>query len=226
MKFRRLKQLLAPILSVAALVGSSGASASAISFDGPGDTATFLYAGSASGANLCADVTYSLTSWSGSSAIFHVSATNCSSGAGQNRLVSFGVGVVNPNLISAVVPGVTEWDATADTNFPGFGTVELCNYAGPNCSGGGSLGVDVGATDQFDLTLMFASAVGLESPITFSSPFASKWQSVGTTGGSLEIEGCIEGTRCTTNQVPEPGTLALLGLAAVAFGVARRRKPA
>jgi hypothetical protein len=226
MKFRRLKQLCAPILALAALVGSGAASASAITFDGPGDTATFLYGATASGANLCADVTYSLTSWSGSSAIFHVSATNCSSGAGQNRLVSFGVGVVDPDLISASVPGVTEWDATANTNFPSFGTVELCNYAGPNCSGGGSLGVNMGATDQFDLTLIFASTVGRESPITFSSPFASKWQSVGTTGGSVEIEGCLEGSRCTINQVSEPGTLALLGLAAVAFGVARRRKPA
>jgi hypothetical protein len=82
----------------------------------------------------------------------------------------------------------------------------------------------MGATDEFDLKLSFASPVGMEFPITFSSPFPSKWQSVGTTGGSVEIDGCLQGSTCTTNKVPEPGTLALLSLAALGFGPARRRK--
>lgn len=230
MKFPQFKHLFAAALSAAALAGSSAAQADSITFDAVSDTATFLYGATVDGANLCAEVSYQLASWGGSSAIFHVSATNCSTGAGSglnpNRLVSFGVGVINPDLLSASVPGVTEWDATINTNFPGFGTVELCNYAGSNCSGGASLGVYMGATDVFDLTLNFSSPVGIESPITFSSPFPSKWQSVGVSGNSVEIDGCLKGSTCTTNQVPEPGTLALLSLAAIGAGAVRRRRKA
>jgi len=159
-----------------------------------------------------------------------VTATNCTTGAGSgqhpNRLVSFGVGAINPEVVSAEVPVDGEWDAKTNSNLSGYGTVDLCIYAGPNCSGGGSLGVYTGATDQFDLTLMRASAVGIESPITFSGPFASKWQSVGILGSGVNVDACLEGPNCTSNHVPEPGSLALLSAAAIGFGVARRRKAA
>jgi hypothetical protein len=172
--------------------------ASSITFDSIGDAALFSYALSVDGANLCADVNYILSSWSGNTATFHVSAHNCSSGAGSgvnpNRLTSFGVGVINPDLLFATVPGVSEWDATTNTNFAGFGTVGLCSYAGVACSAGASLGVFVGVTDQFDLTLAFASAVGSFNPITFTDPFPSTWQEVGASGRSIQFGGCLLGT--------------------------------
>ena len=231
-----LQRIAAAALLTMGLAATSAVQASTVSFDSIGDTANFVYSATVDGADLHATVKYELTSWSGSTAVFHVVATNSSSGAGSasnsNRLVSFGVAVVNPDLIGAVVPGITEWDATINQNLPGWGTVELCNYAGSNCAGGASLGVYMGATDSFDLTLSFSSAVNATHPISFSSPFPSKWQSVGVNGGSTEFAGCLTteagcGTSTTTSRVPEPASMALvsLGLLAAA-GTTRRRRTA
>ena len=61
----------------------------------------------------------------------------------------------------------------------------------------------------------FKTAVGAATGVTFSSPYAAKFQSVGNKGGSWELEGCLEGaTGCNPRppqEVPEPGSLALAG---------------
>ena len=214
----KLRNLAAATLAVFAFAAPEGSKADPITFESLGDQTTFHYGGTVDGANLCADVTYTLASWAGSSAIFNVSATNCSGGAGStlnpNRLVSFAIGIVNPDLVSAVVPGVSEWDAVTDANFPSAGTVDLCSYAGATCSGGSSLGVFMGATDIFDVTLSLASAVGASNPITFDGSFFSKWQSVGLSGSGFTA----------TNQVPEPATLGLLALGFAGFAIVVRRR--
>jgi hypothetical protein len=216
--------------AVAALVAvTCGAHASLVTFDSIGDAATFTYSASVNGADLSATVTYTLSGWGGSTAIFHVSATNSSSGVGgglnPNRLTSFGIGLVTPDLVGADVSGVTEWDATVNNNFPGFGTVELCHYAGANCADGAALGVYMGATDQFDVALIFIEAISALNPIEFSSPAVSRWDNVGSTGTVQQVSGCLVGTICQTDPplaVPEPGSLALVALALLGQGLTTR----
>lgn len=220
------RNLAAATVAAVALGGAGAASAATVTFDSINDSYTFLYAGSYDGATLNATVTYKLLSWSGSTARFDVTAINTSTGPGQNRLTSFGIDVVNPDLIWASAGG-SEWDASLNTTAPGFGRVDLCNYSGSNCSGGGSGGVLEGDTDNFLLDLRFESSVNSTHPITFTSPYTSKWQSVGRDGDSYEFAGCIVGTQgCggTTTQVPEPATLGLLGLGLVGVGTTRLRR--
>lgn len=214
--------------AVLGLVVTGAAHATAITFDSIGDSATFNYAATVDGANLDATVVYELSSWGGASAIFHVTITNNSSGAGSgpqpNRLTAFAIEVVSPGLIGANVPGVGEWDATTFVNFPGFGAVELCNYAGATCGGGASLGVFMGATDQFDLAMTFASNVGSLTPITFSNPSPSLWQDVGVRGAVTQVAGCLAtDTVCGSNSIPEPTSGTLCALALLGMGVALRR---
>lgn len=220
-----LKKLAAASIAAVAM-GAGTAHAASVTFDSVNDEYSFLYAGSFDGATLNATVTYKLVSWSGSTARFGVTAVNSSFGPGQNRLTSFGIDVVNPDLIWASANG-TEWDAAINVTAPGFGTVDLCNYSGSNCAGGASGGVLEGDTDSFYLDLWFDSSVNSTHPITFTSPYTSKWQSVGVNGRSYEFGGCIVGTEgCggTTTQVPEPATLGLLGLGMLGVGATRLRR--
>jgi hypothetical protein len=217
-------------LALAAMLGGAiAAHATTVEFDALNDKGEFVWAGTYDGADLYAKVVYELTAWGGNSATFIVTAANGSSGAGSganpNRLVSFGVQIVNPDLIGADVPGASEWDATLDRTFPGFGTVDLCNYAGSTCSGGASLGVYMGATDTFTLDLTFASPVDKDHPIRFTSPFPSKWQSVGVQGRSYEFDDDVACTGdCLARTVPEPASLALVVLGLAGVGAARRRR--
>lgn len=225
-----MKSILKRVAALAAGVLAFSAQATTVTFDSLGDSFTFLYSGSADGATMSASVTYTLTAWNNRSATMSVSATNNSSGTGKGvhpiRLVAFGVSFTNPDLTSANVAGVGEWDAQADTQFDGSTVVQLCEYAGANCLDDTGLGVWQGDTDTFDLSLTFASRVEGRT-ITFGSPFDSKWQGVGRQGLIYGVTGCVNtDTNCVSqvNQIPEPTTLALGALALLGATAARRRQ--
>jgi hypothetical protein len=223
-----------PILKRAAALAAGllafSAQATTVTFDSLGDSFTFLYGGNVDGATMNASVTYTLTAWNNRTATMSVSATNNSTGTGRGlhpiRLVAFGVAFTTPDLTNANVAGIGEWDADADTQFDGSTVVQLCEYAGANCLDDTGLGVWQGDTDTFDLSLTFASRVEGRT-ITFGSPFESKWQGVGNQGLIYGVTGCLNSdTGCVSevNQIPEPTTLALGGLALLGAAAARRRQ--
>lgn len=227
---------LASVVGIVGLAFAGSASATFMfTFDDPTDVLLTTYDFTIDGAHVHATVTYDLTSINSTTAEFDVTGINTSTGAGQNRLVSFGVDVVTPPLTGASttnsLPTAGEWDAVAGpVTFPGFQKVDLCSYAGPNCSGGSSLGVLMGQTDTFHLILM--GAFGTVPSVTFTSPFPGKFQGVGNAGQSYEVDACAGSTACVPgpprpvpdNGVPEPGTLALLGLGLWGLYAAQRRK--
>ncbi len=126
------------------------------------------------------------------------------------------VGIVNYD--DGLLGGGTTWSADLlQGSAGGFGTVDLCAWAANNCQGGSANdGLVEGGMDM--VTLTFA---GNFSGITIFDIFPSKFQSVGTTGISLEPGGTV---RYTGTVVPEPSTLALFGIGLAGLGFMTRRR--
>lgn len=215
----------------AAFTFAGSAMALTFTFDSVGDTLLTTYSFTQDGADVTATVEYELTSISSTEAEFDVTIINSTALAqpGVNRLTAFGVDIVSGSITAAATsnssPTAGEWDATVDTNFPSFQQVNLCSYAGPNCSGGSSLGVAEQETDLFDLLL--TGTFGTTPSISFTSPFPAKFQAVGTAGGSFEVDAC-EDDNCPDPTpdptVPEPGTLALIAIGILGLVASTRRR--
>jgi hypothetical protein len=169
-------------------------------------------------ARLKSKALFTLTSFTNSQATFGISLTNTSSGGIGSRVSGLGFDT-DPTLASATSTGVFNI-AVLNGSFPNqFGNVDVCFKDGGgtnNCQGGGSGGVTTGNTDNFAVTLNFASGA-LTPPSSLSlSNFGVRYQSI--TGTNLGTSGTGTGT-----PVPEPLTMLGAG-AAVAFGGAFKRK--
>jgi hypothetical protein len=140
----------------------------------------------------------------------------------NSAIVSFGFGV-NPDASASLVSSGSVFNSVdvgtgGQQQFPGgFKQIDVCVFA-QDCSGGDvNGGLQAGDSDSFVLDIMGdfdgngENATGALTLLDFPLKFQGTW-------GSFETPG---------QSVPEPGTLALLGLGLVGltFAARRRRSP-
>ncbi|MET0660874.1 MAG: cistern family PEP-CTERM protein [Steroidobacteraceae bacterium] len=206
-------------VAAAAAAGLAAApSANAVLVDSVGDSFNVDFYGN--GGALDATINFTVTDWSLNGLLgmdyvgLQVNVTNNSTLA-SSRLTSFSIVDFDPELLYADATG--GWDTSRNVNAGGgYNTVDLCVWDGQNCNGGGNQGVaGAGGSETFSLALWFSSltSAGLDL-----DPFVAKFQ---TAAGSYHVDGKPESPTPPTS-VPEPGTLALLGLGLIGIAVARR----
>ena len=184
-------------LAVAALlVSATAANASIITVspDDVGQSFTVDYDGFTEGQTidgLTGQTPFTLTGVTGTTYNFDYEVANTSSDPiDDSRISIFGFNT-DPNISDASATG--EFDRAASGNVPsGFGQVEVCfkGSGGPNCSGGGSAGVELGDSTTGTLTLDFADAL---TQLTLSDFFV-RYQSIdgpGMNGGSAIGRGTV-----------------------------------
>lgn len=209
-----------------ALIGFGGAKASVMTFNATGNTGSILYSTTQDGATLSATMQFTLSTLSATSATFALNVSNNSTGPGTNTLMSFGIDSISPLLTGASTTGGV-WDASINDTLPSFQTVDLCIWSSNNCSGGNiNNGLGEGLSNTFSLTL--TTAGNFTQGISFTSPYGVKFQDVGNSGQSFEFAGCIAGTPgCGgggQTEIPEPASIALVGLGLLGAAFARRRR--
>jgi hypothetical protein len=93
--------------------------------------------------------------------------------------------------------------------------VDICAFSGNNCAGGGNTGLTNGASDTFTLDLTGGNFGPDNNHLSVAlEDIATKWQ--GSNPLSFELPGVPGSTA-----VPEPATLAFLGISLAGLGLLR-----
>jgi hypothetical protein len=212
-------------VAIAALgLALASSPASAFFIDNAGDSLNFSWSYAGGGYNVTGAGTMTATALSSGSLTLQISLTNTTVAPNANdaRLTAFGLGI-DPDATGVTFSDASDGgmiNASLD-NIPSLKTIEVCAFGGPNCSGGGNGGIFAnGASDTFSLTITGAFANGATiDPLGYkyqtddASPYEFSCSTTSTTGQ------CGGG-----RTVPEPGSLALLGVTAVACATIRRRR--
>ena len=138
----------------------------------------------------------------------------------NSAILSFGFGVT-PDATASIASSGSVFDSIGtgsgpNQTFPGgFKNIDVCIFSA-GCSGGDvNSGLQAGSSDSLIINLtgnfdQNGTAAGAVSLLDFPLKFQGTW-------GSFETPG-------QTKRVPEPGTLALLGIALLGISLTNRRR--
>jgi len=191
--------------------------------------------------DLTAEALFKITTFNATTLTFDIDIKNTTvlpPGSFNTNILSFGFGVTPDATLASATDGNADavtWEAAIQTGqqqFPGgFKQIDVCVWAANNCAGGSiNDGLAAGASDKLTLTLTgdFKAPTGSTNKyVALLSDFPLKFQG---SWGSFEVPGgggnpCT-GPNCGGNGVPEPTSLALVGLGMLALRLNRTRRAA
>lgn len=197
-----------------------------------GSTFSIDWSKAITGATLAGEADFKVVSFSATEIVLDVSISNTTVTSFQSSILALGLGV-SPNATGAsyvtaggTFEGIQTETNTNNQNFPGgFKLIDTCVFAANNCNGGNiNNGLLSGASDAFRIAI--TGSFGSNPTAVTLSDFAIKYQ---TSAGSFEFAGnaCIQDCGDTPpggGKIPEPGIVALLGLAALAGTTASKKQ--